>query len=413
MKTMEIDLDEWLSQDHLLWVVGPAVAVLVLALIIDWIAKKKALPLAKKLILRTETKIDDIIINKVVTTRLIHVLPFIVLYTFSPVFKELDEFILRASSVLISIIILSALGALIDSVNEIYHRSKMANKVPIKSHLQLVKIFVYVVGAVTILSQITGQSPWYFITGVSVFTAIVLMIFKETILSFVASLQIASNDLFREGDWLEMPKYGADGDVTDISLHAVRVQNWDKTITVIPTFKFLEESFKNWRGMTETGGRRIKRSITIDMSSIRFVDEEMLQKFKKIEYIKDYIAAKEKEIANYNREHGLEGDIISGRAMTNIGSFRAYLNEYLHHNTNIHPGLTFLIRQLEPGPGGLPIQVYVFTNDTAWVNYEGIQSDIFDHLLAVVPRFDLKIFQNPTGQDFKEMGSSGPRSLEG
>jgi len=395
-------ISDWLDKDFILGYVLPVLAVLVLSVIVDRVAKKYAKPAIKKRIKRTATTIDDLLLEKVINARFIHILPFLIIYAFAFVFKDAEDIVIRLSTAVISFIILLTIGALLEVFNEIYEKQKMTNKLPIKSHLQIVKIFIYVVGIVTILAQITGQSPWFFITGVGVFTAIILLIFKDTILSFVASLQIASNDLFREGDWIDVPSYGADGDVIDISLHTVRVQNWDKTITVIPTYKFLEVSFKNWRGMQESGGRRIKRSINIDISSIRLCDGEMLARFRKISLLKKYMDQKERVIDQYNREHNVNlEELVDGRRLTNIGTFRAYIDAYLQHNGNIHPELTFLIRQLEPGPHGLPIQIYVFTSDTNWVNYEGIQADIFDHLLAVVPEFGLRVFQNPTGSDFQ------------
>ena len=375
--------------------------VLVVSIVAYLISKKYAPRAFQGLTRKTKTEIDDIIIKKVILKRLIYIIPLIIVNYFSYVFLSAEETIARITGVLMSVVILLTIGALIDAFGDIYERMKMSKKIPIKSHLQIVTIFIYVVGAVTILGQLTGRSPWYFITGVGMFTAIILMIFKNTILSFVASLQIASSDLFKEGDWLEIPKYGADGDVIDISLHTVSIQNWDKTITVIPTYKFMEESFKNWRGMSRSGGRRIKRSIHVDVSSIKFCDQEMLDHYKKFEYLTDYIERKEKEIEEYNLKHNVDDkDSINRRRLTNIGTFRAYMNLYLKKHPRIHHGLTFLIRQLPPGPDGLPIQVYVFTNTTDWVDYEGIQSDIFDHLLAVAPEFGLRVFQNPTGKDF-------------
>jgi len=408
-------ITDYLDRDFIQGYLLPVLGVLVLSIIVDRVAKICVKPVLKKWIKRTATTIDDLLLEKVINARLIHILPFLVIYAFAFVFQDSTDVVLRFSLTIISFIILFTIGALLDTFNDIYETRKKGRGIEIKSHLQIIKIFIYVVGIVTILGQLTGRSPWYFITGVGVFTAIILMIFKDTILSFVASLQIASNDLFREGDWIEVPGYGADGDVIDISLHSVRVQNWDKTITVIPTYKFLEQSFKNWRGMRESGGRRIKRSINIDISSIRLCDQEMLARFRNIALLREYMKMKEEEVEAYNREHSVDRDeAVDGRRLTNIGTFRAYIDAYLKHNEKIHPKLTFLIRQLEPGPNGLPIQVYVFTNDINWVNYEGIQADIFDHLLAVVPEFGLRVFQNPTGDDFRELGrmttGSGPRT---
>jgi len=231
-----------------------------------------------------------------------------------------------------------------------------------------------------------------------------MLVFKDSILGFVASIQLASNNMICLGDWIEMPKYGADGDVIDISLNTVKVQNWDKTVSTIPTYAFISDAFKHWRGMSESGGRRIKRSINIDMNSVRFCDEAMIARFKKFQYLTGYIQEKIKELSEFNRVGNIdESEVVNGRRLTNIGTFRAYVKEYLHHHPKIHKDMTFLIRHLQPNENGLPIEIYVFSNDQAWANYEAIQADIFDHILSVIPEFSLRVFQNPTGSDFKKL----------
>ena len=229
-----------------------------------------------------------------------------------------------------------------------------------------------------------------------------MFVFKDTILSLVSSVQISSNDLFKVGDWVEAPQFGADGDVIDIALHSVKIQNWDKTISVIPTNKLIDSSFKNWRGMSESGGRRIKRSINIDMNTIKFCTKEMIDRYSKFNVISDYLKVKLEEIQQFNSDSKVEEEgLINGRSLTNIGTFRAYVEGYLRNHNQIHNEMTFLVRQLPPNASGLPIEIYVFSNDTDWANYEKIQSDIFDHLLSVVSEFELKVFQNPSGSDFK------------
>jgi len=392
-------------------------AVLLASLVSYYIAKKYLARLFQSLTQKTDTVIDDIIVKRVVLARLLYIIPVTIIYYFSYIFSPVEEPVSRAAGALISFILLLSVGAFINAFTDIYQRREIARRIPIKSHLQIIKIFIYVIGLITILGQLTGQSPWYFLTGVGVFTAIILLVFRDTILSFVATLQISSNDLFREGDWIEVPKFGADGVVIDIALHTVKVQNWDKTFTVIPTYKLLEESFKNWRGMQESGGRRIKRSIYIDISSIRFVDDKMLERYKRIYYLRDYIQEKLREIKEYNRKYDFDTtEIVNGRRLTNVGTFRAYIHSYLWHHPKIHRSLTFLVRQLPPGPEGLPIEIYVFTNTTDWVEYEGIQADIFDHLLAVAPQFGLRVFQNPTGSDIdrlKNIFRRGTREANG
>jgi miniconductance mechanosensitive channel len=231
-----------------------------------------------------------------------------------------------------------------------------------------------------------------------------MLVFKDTILGFVASIQLSGHDMIRIGDWIEMPKYGADGDVIEVSINTVKVRNWDKTITTIPTYGLVSDAFKNWRGMSESGGRRIKRALHIDMSSIKFCTDEMLERFNKFDFIKNYIAEKQDEIIEYNKEHETDtSQLINGRRQTNIGVFRAYTIAYLKNHPKIHQDMTFLVRHLEPKQYGLPVQIYVFSNDQAWANYEAIQADIFDHLLAALPEFELRVFQNPTGYDFKSL----------
>ena len=268
--------------------------------------------------------------------------------------------------------------------------------------MQTAKILIFTLGVIWIAALVMGKSPWKLITGIGALSAVVLLIFKDSILGLVASVQMSAYDMVRIGDWIEMPKFGADGDVIEVSLHTVKVQNWDKTITTIPTQAFITDSFKNWRGMSESGGRRIKRAIMIDMQTVKFCSAELLERLERIAVLKDYLADKKKELTRYNRELNVDGSSpVNGRAITNLGTFRAYIEAYLRNNTHIHPGMTFLVRQLAPTEKGLPIEIYVFTNDTRWVHYEAVQSDIFDHLLAVIQEFDLAVFQVPSGNDLQ------------
>ena len=244
-------------------------------------------------------------------------------------------------------------------------------------------------------------------TGLGAMAAVLILVFKDTILGFVASIQLSANKMVNVGDWISMPKYNADGTVIDISLNTVKVQNWDKTIATIPTYALVSESFNNWKGMEESGGRRIKRSINIDMKSVDFLNKDQIDKFRKYHVLKDYITSKEKEISDYNKSLKLDEDTITnGRKMTNLGTFRKYLENYLHNHPKIHQDMTFLVRHLQPTEKGLPIEIYVFSNDQAWANYESIQADIFDHILAIIPEFGLRVFQNPTGDDFQKLASS-------
>ena len=253
-------------------------------------------------------------------------------------------------------------------------------------------------------ATVIDRSPWGLLSGIGAATAIILLVFKDTILSFVASIQIASTGVIRIGDWVSMPQYGADGDVVDIALYRVTIQNWDKTLTAIPTHKFLDESFTNWRGMSESGGRRIKRAVGIDMTSVHFLEPAELERLSKIQILKPYIDDKLSELSAWNAEHAIDDSVaVNGRRMTNLGTFRAYLVAYLKRHPKIHKEMTFLVRQLSPGAEGVPLEIYVFSNDTRWVEYEAVQSDIFDHVLSALPYFGLRVFQNPTGADFKSL----------
>jgi miniconductance mechanosensitive channel len=295
--------------------------------------------------------------------------------------------------------------ALLSSVHTLYLMNAGPDKAPIKSYIQLGKVVVYVFAGLFIVSSLADKSPWYFLTGIGAAMAVILLLFRDTLLSLVASVQLTKNDLIRVGDWIEMPQFGADGDVIDIALNTVLVQNFDKTISVIPTHKFLEHSFRNWRGMKDTGGRRIMRSINIDISSIRFLTYHEIQRMKESHLLKDYISEKMNDVHDYNSKHLKKSSstLTNGRWLTNVGTFRAYVIEYLKKHPNSRKDLTMLVRQLEPTEKGLPLQVYVFVDTTVWAEYEGMQADIFDHLLAIAPEFGLNIFQQPSGRDFKAL----------
>ena len=356
---------------------------------------------------KTSTDIDDILIEKGVFNKLSYLVPLIFLYNLKDLIPNY-EIIDRVLVALIALIFISAVNAFINALSDIYSRTKYSNRLSIKSYIQIVKLFINIFGVIVVVALLTGKSPVYFLSGIGALTAVLMLVFKDTILSFVSSVQISSNDLFKIGDWVEAPQFGADGDVIDIALHSVKIQNWDKTISIIPTHKLIDSSFKNWRGMSESGGRRIKRSIKIDMNSIAFCNNSMLEKFKKFRVISDYIDKKLLEIKEHNVNNKVsEEELVNGRSLTNIGTFRAYIEGYLRNHASIHDDMTFLVRQLSPEADGVPIEIYVFSNNTDWISYEAIQSDIFDHLLAILPEFDLRVFQNPTGYDFGNVEFKG------
>lgn len=364
------------------------------------------LQLLKRFFKQTETHLDDVLIERGVLSRLAFAVPLLVIYLFSDLFPDVSSVIQQCLSALFVIVFILVVNAAIDAVNDVYSRSKFAHQLNIKSYLQISKLILNILAGIVVIALLIDKSPLYLLSSIGALTAVLLLIFKDTILSFVASIQIHSNDLFKIGDWLEVPQFGADGDVIDIALHTVKIQNWDKTISVIPAHKLIDSSFKNWRGMSESGGRRIKRAIHIDQTSIKFCDEEMINNFKSIELLAPYLDSKLAEInaANADKHTNME-TLVNGRRLTNIGSFRAYMEAYLRNHPLIHDKHTFLIRQLSPGENGIPIEIYVFTNVTDWIKYEAIQGDIFDHLLAVLAEFGLQVFQNPTGKDFEQLKS--------
>lgn len=366
------------------------------------ITKKILIRTVKKIVKTTKTKIDDILINESVLKRIAYLAPIIVISQFIYLFPYIDDVLSRFIKSAIVFLIIFVIEAIINAANELYEQSSQFERRPIKGYLQIAKIMIYIFGGIIIIGLLTGQEPWTVLTGVGALSAILILIFKDTILSFVASIHISAYDLVRVGDWIEVPKFNVDGDVLDIALHTIKVQNFDKTIIVFPTHSLLEESFKNWRGMQLAGSRRIKRAIYIDLSSVKFCDEKMLQKFKRFQLIKKYIEDKESEIFEDNNRNNIDtSEVINGRRLTNIGTFREYLKAYLKNREDINKDFTFLVRQLTPGPNGIPIEIYVFANTTDWAKYEQIQADIFDHIFAVITEFELNIFQNPTGKDFR------------
>ena len=317
--------------------------------------------------------------------------------------------LITAGFVVVAVLSVTALLSSINDIHRIVRRNKGAS---LRGYTDAGKMLAYILGGIFLISIFTGKSPWGIFSILGGLTAVTMLVFKDSILGFVASVQINSTDMIRLGDWVEIPQYGADGDVIDMSIHSIQVQNWDKTISTVPTYALVSNSFKNWRGMSESGGRRIKRAINIDMHSIRFCDEPMLTKLSRIPLLFDYLKQRQQEIDEYNQHYSqtvvgekVKEPVLGGRQQTNIGIFRAYIVAYLKNNPNIYQKkMAFLVRQLAPGDRGLPLEIYVFSKDQAWANYEAIQADIFDHLLAAAPEFGLRVFQNPSGFDFRALG---------
>ncbi|MCF8239915.1 MAG: mechanosensitive ion channel family protein [Melioribacteraceae bacterium] len=391
----------WLEEYPIIYENLKFAGVLLFAYLAYLISKKIILPSIRKIIQRTKTEYDDLLLNEKLLRRISYIAPLVVISSFTYLLPTIEVLLDRVSQALIGLTLLMSLGTLFSSITDLLQSSEKFRDRPIKGYMQVVKIIMYIFGTVILVGVLTGESPWALLGGISALTAIILLVFKDTILSFVVSIQISSYDLIKVGDWIEVPKYSVDGDVMDISLHTIKIRNFDKTISVIPTHQLIEASFKNWRGMQETGARRIKRAINIDLGSVKFCTNEMLDKFKRFQLIQDYIQEKIDDIENYNKKKKFDtSELINGRRLTNLGTFRAYIKAYLNYREDIRKDLTFLIRQLPPGPEGIPIELYVFANTTAWIDYEEIQADLFDHLLAVVPSFELRVYQNPTGHDF-------------
>jgi miniconductance mechanosensitive channel len=377
------------------------------AVIINLIAKRFLVSAVRAFAERSKTRWDDALVAHNVVGRLVQVVPALIIFAGLPFVGDLpDSLVQLIRNVTMGYMVLMltlALTAMLSAANTIYAALPVAKDRPLKGFVQLIQIAVWVVGAVLIIAAVLDRSPLLLLSGFGAMTAILLLVFKDTILSLVASVQLTAQDMVRVGDWIEMPQFGADGDVVDVQLHTVKVQNWDKTITTIPTHRLISDSFKNWRGMSQSGGRRIKRAIFIDVSTIRTQTQEEVDRFKRFALLKDYIKDKEQELADYNDGLATEVDPeVNRRRLTNVGTFRAYADNYLKNHPRIRKDLTLMVRQLAPGPEGLPLEIYCFTSTTEWAVYEGIQSDIFDHLLAIVPEFGLRLFQKPAGSDLAQ-----------
>ncbi len=386
--------------------IGLFIGICVIAYVANYVAKNFVLRAVEGLIKKSKTDWDDVLVERKVLRRLSHLAPALVFYFLMPVLFKDNESISLMSQRLASIYMLIAglltIDAFLSAVQDIFGKFEISKQVPTSIFIQVIKVLFYLIAAVIIIAILIDKSPAFLIGSLGAVTAILMLVFKDPILSFAAGIQLSSNKMVQVGDWIEMPKHGVDGDVIEISLTTVKVQNFDKTIVTVPPYALVTESFKNWRGMAESGVRRVKRAINIDISSIKFCDAEIIERFRKIKFISSYIETKRDELSEYNKKHDIyDTDLANGRRMTNIGTFRAYVVAYLKEHPKISRNQTLLVRQLDPGPTGIPIEIYVFTTDNSWVNYEGIQSDIFDHILAIIPEFGLKVFQNPTGSDFK------------
>jgi miniconductance mechanosensitive channel len=386
------------------------IILLLASFILDRIAKRIILRVVKTYVKRTKNEYDDIFLEKKVFNGLAHLVPAGLIYNFVPYIFDNEsayiDILLKLIGVYVIFNVLAVASRFFRSLETIGLSLKRFEGKPVSSYIQLFIIIVYMLGIVLIISTLFGKEPQTILAGFGAATAVILLIFRDTILGLVASIQISSNDMVKLGDWVGLEKFGADGNVIEINLTTVKIKNWDKTITTVPTYAFISDSFKNWRGMENTGLRRIKRSVNIDLSSVKFVTNEMYQRYLKYSKLSGYLLEKKEEIDAFNQKVGADkSEVINGRQLTNLGIFRRYALKFLEDHPQIDQKETVMVRQLQSTETGIPLEIYAFSTDIAWVNYENIQSDIFDHLLASIPEFDLKVFQNPTGADFKKLNA--------
>ncbi|MCQ4915019.1 mechanosensitive ion channel family protein [Bacteroides nordii] len=383
------------------------VIILAIAFLGDAICKHVILTTVTRLVKKTKATWDDVVFDRKVMIYLSHLVAPIILYILLPLAISnagLLTFILRICMIYIIAVFLKFISALLSALYHVYSEREQFRDRPLKGLLQTVQVILFFIGGIIIVSILIDKSPMVLLTGLGASAAVLMLVFKDSIMGFVSGIQLSANNMLKVGDWIEMPKYEADGTVIEVTLNTVKVRNWDNTITTIPPYALVSDSFQNWRGMQESGGRRIKRSIRIDMNSVKFCTPEMLAKYRKIRLLKDYIEETERVVEEYNKEHGIDNSVlVNGRRQTNLGVFRAYLTNYLRSLPAVNQDLTCMVRQLQPTEQGIPLELYFFSSIKAWIPYEGVQADVFDHVLAIIPEFDLHVFQNPTGEDFRAL----------
>lgn len=348
------------------------------------------------------------LVNYRLFPRLAFALQGVILYVQARIWLDIEGQLFPLIEVLtlewVLFFMLLALYSLLSALEGAAMAAGIDRRFPVRGLNQSIKLLSAIVAIIVAVSLLIGKSPVILFSGLGAMTAVMLLVFKDPILGLVAGIQLSANNMLSTGDWLEMPHYGADGDVIDINLTTVKVRNWDKTITSIPSYALISDHFRNWRGIEEAGGRRIKRAVNIDVSSVRFLDEEAIKRLSRLQLISDYLADKAREVDDYNESRGVNRDSpVNGRHLTNLGTFRAYLSAYIRSQEGINPDLMRMVRQLEPGPNGVPVEVYCFSSSTDWTDYETLQSDLFDHILAVIPEFDLRIHQTPSGNDIRQL----------
>ena len=398
----------WGAGTALASVVAHLLALLILvavACVADVVCRHIVLKAVAKVVRHTKAKWDDVVFDHKVMVRLSHMVMPVVIYVFIPsVFADSTlwavDFVQRICFVFIVLAFLSFAHAFLNAVYSIYSDKESFRNRPLKSMLQTLQVVIWFVGGIVILSEVIDKDPVSLLAGLGASAAVLMLVFKDSIMGFVSGIQLSANDMLKVGDWIKIPKYDADGIVTEVTLNTVKVRNWDNTVTTIPPYALVSDSFQNWNAMRESGGRRVKRSVCIDMTSVRFCTPEMLDRFRKISLLKDYIDGKEKELQEYNAEKGIDDSVkVNGRRQTNLGVFRAYLTAYLHSLPYTNTELHCMVRHLQPTDKGIPVELYFFSTVKEWVPYEAIQADVFDHVLAVIPEFGLRVFQSPSGVD--------------
>lgn len=398
-------------QAHTITAVGLVVIFTILMFTLDYVLRNIILVILRAYSIKSKTKLDDILIRNKTFHNFTHLIPISLARIFFPIFfkgfPKLISFTIAVANILVVIAIMFLMRSIIKSIRDYAKTKPKLVDTPIDSYSQVATIILYFIASIFIYSIISGESPATFLVSLGAASAILMLVFKDTIMGFVASIQVSSNDMVRVGDWIEMAKFGADGTVLEINLSTVKVQNFDKTITTIPTYLLISDSFKNYRGMQNSGGRRIKRSINIKMSSIRFLEKEEIELLKKIKLLKPYIEERQQEIDLYNDDNQVDHSMpINGRRMTNIGLFRAYILRYAQQNPNIHKDYYLMVRHMQPTQYGLPLELYMFTNTTQWAIYENVMADMFDHIFASIGYFHLDVFELPSSDDVRQFIAS-------
>ncbi|GHE88716.1 mechanosensitive ion channel family protein [Thalassotalea profundi] len=387
-----------------------SICIFFLCAVSYYLAKHQVLRLVQKVVIHSNNTWDDLFFEHDVFQRIALMLPYIVLLFLVPIFTLEDtlyrQFLLTIAKIAICFQVARAISSLLNVIKSIYERKASERYLPLNSTLQVIKLLVYLVATILSISYILDRSPFYLLSGIGALTAVLLLVFQDTIKGLVASIQISANKMVAPGDWIEIPQYGADGDVLEIGLSTVKVQNFDRTVTTVPTYALISGSFKNWRDMFNSGGRRIKRALHIDISSIDFYNKEQLEELKKIRLLAPYLKEKTLQLENHAEKFNLEDTDVNSRQLTNIGTFRAYIEAYLKQHEKVHKNMTCMVRQLPSTAAGLPLELYFFSNDQNWVNYENIQADIFDHLFAMAKVFNIRLFQHPSGKDWQTFRQS-------